>query len=109
MLEAVWPRPTINADYLLLVVAVLGTTISPYLFFWQASQEVEEMRAGRARLPLKDLKHGGDPEIRRIGIDTTIGMIFSNLIAYFIVLTTAATLNAQGVTNIQTAADAASA
>src|SRR5262245_54257371 len=60
-----WPRVSPSADYLMLVVAVLGTTISPYLFFWQASQEVEEMRRRHTRLPLKALKHGGDPELRR--------------------------------------------
>jgi NRAMP (natural resistance-associated macrophage protein)-like metal ion transporter len=104
------PQPSLNADYLLIVVAVFGTTISPYLFFWQASQEVEEMaQRQRPRAPLKRLKGGGSPERNRIAIDTTVGMIYSNLIAYFIVLTTAATLHAHGVTNIQTAADAANA
>jgi NRAMP (natural resistance-associated macrophage protein)-like metal ion transporter len=105
------PKPSLNYDYLLLVVAVLGTTISPYLFFWQAAQEVEEMtRRGRsARVPLKALKSGGSPELQRMAIDTSAGMILSNLIAYFIILTTAATLHAHGVTDIQTAADAANA
>ena len=86
-----------------------GTTISPYLFFWQASQEVEEMSQGKHRRPLKELSHGGHPEIDRIAIDTTVGMIFSNVIAFFIILTTAAVLNAGGVTNIQSAAQAAEA
>jgi Mn2+/Fe2+ NRAMP family transporter len=103
------PAVSFSTDYLLLVVAVLGTTISPYLFFWQASQEVEEMRRGRQSAPLKSLNRGGAPEMKRITLDTSIGMIFSNLIAYFIVLTTAATLNEHGVTDIQTAADAADA
>jgi NRAMP (natural resistance-associated macrophage protein)-like metal ion transporter len=104
------PPLKFDADYLLLVVAVLGTTISPYLFFWQASQEVEEMARGRRpRHPLKALKGRGSAELKRIGIDTTVGMIYSNLVAYFIVLTTAATLHANGVTNILTAADAANA
>src|ERR1700724_781111 len=58
LLAAIWPRPTINADYFLMVVAVLGTTISPYLFFWQASQEVEEMNQGRIRRPLRELAKG---------------------------------------------------
>ena len=103
--------PTFDAttDYLMMVVAVLGTTISPYLFFWQASQEVEEMARGRARRPLKDMARGGSPELERIAIDTSVGMIFSNVIAYFIVLTTAATLHAHKVTDIQSAADAATA
>ena len=102
------PAISFNADYLMIVVAVLGTTISPYLFFWQASQEVEEMHRGRRAGPLKQ-RAGGQREITRITRDTTIGMIFSNLVAYSIVLTTAVTLHAHGVTNIQTAADAANA
>src|ERR1700680_5080003 len=87
LLAAIWPRPPINADYFLMVVAVLGTTISPYLFFWQASQEVEEMNQGKVRRPLRELIRGGDPELHRIKIDTTAGMIFSNAIAFFIILT----------------------
>jgi Mn2+/Fe2+ NRAMP family transporter len=103
------PTISFNSTYLTLLVALLGTTISPYLFFWQASQEVEEMRKRARRRPLKDLNRGGDPEIQRMAVDTTVGMVFSNLIAYFIVLTTAATLHTSGITNIQTAADAANA
>jgi Mn2+/Fe2+ NRAMP family transporter len=87
---------------------LLGTTISPYLFFWQASQEVEEMHRGRRAKPLKR-REGGSCEISRIRRDTTIGMILSNVVAYSIVLTTAVTLHPHGVTNIQTAADAANA
>ena len=109
LLAAVWPKPTINTDYFLMVVAVLGTTISPYLFFWQASQEVEEMHQGRKDRPLRELSRGGDPEIGRIKIDTTVGMIFSNVIAFSIILTTAAVLNAHGVTNINSATQAAEA
>jgi NRAMP (natural resistance-associated macrophage protein)-like metal ion transporter len=103
------PSLQMNSNYLLMIVAVIGTTISPYLFFWQASQEVEEMARGRAREPLRNLRHGGNPELKKIVLDTSIGMIFSNAIAFFIVLTTAVTLNANGITNIQTAADAANA
>jgi NRAMP (natural resistance-associated macrophage protein)-like metal ion transporter len=104
------PKPTLTYDYLYLVIAVFGTTISPYLFFWQAAQEVEEMRRrDRPRQPLKALNRGGSPELSRIAVDTTVGMIYSNLIAYFIILTTAATLHAHGVTDIETAADAANA
>lgn len=109
LLSALWPKPTFNLDYFLMVVAVLGTTISPYLFFWQASQEVEEISQGKRRRPLKELPRGGHPEIDRIAVDTTVGMVFSNSIAFFIILTTAAVLNAGGVTNIQTAAQAAEA
>ena len=109
LLAAIWPRPTINANYFLMMVAVLGTTISPYLFFWQASQEVEEMNQGRSRRPLRDLTRGGLTELDRIKLDTTVGMIFSNAIAFFIILTTAAVLNAHGVTNINSATQAAEA
>jgi NRAMP (natural resistance-associated macrophage protein)-like metal ion transporter len=107
--RAVWPAAEINRDYLLMVVAVLGTTISPYLFFWQASQEVEEMNQNRPRRPLKELSRGGESEIKRIALDTTVGMVFSNVIAFFIILTTAAVLQASGVTNIRSAAQAAEA
>src|ERR1700685_2934355 len=63
LLAAIWPNPTINADYFLMVVAVLATTISPYLFFWQASQEVEEMNQGKVSPPLRELTRGGDTEV----------------------------------------------
>jgi NRAMP (natural resistance-associated macrophage protein)-like metal ion transporter len=109
LLAAVWPKPTINTDYFLMVVAVLGTTISPYLFFWQASQEVEEMNQGEKSPPLRERTRGGDRELDRIKIDTTAGMIFSNVIAFFIILTTAAVLNGNGVTNINSATEAAEA
>jgi Mn2+/Fe2+ NRAMP family transporter len=105
----IWPKPTINPEYFLMVVAVLGTTISPYLFFWQASQEVEEMHKGKTRRPLRELSRGGDPELDRIKIDTTVGMFLSNTIAFFIILTTASVLNAHGVTNINSATQAAEA
>jgi NRAMP (natural resistance-associated macrophage protein)-like metal ion transporter len=109
LLAAIWPHPTVNADYFLMVVAVLGTTISPYLFFWQASQEVEEMNQGKVRRPLRDLTRGGVTELDRITIDTTVGMMLSNVIAFSIILTTAAVLNAGGVTNINSATQAAEA
>jgi NRAMP (natural resistance-associated macrophage protein)-like metal ion transporter len=109
LVAALWPKPTLNLDYFLMVVAVLGTTISPYLFFWQASQEVEEMTQIKQRRPLRKLRRGGNPEITRIAVDTTVGMVFSNTIAFFIILTTAAVLNAGGITNIQTASQAAEA
>ena len=109
ILATIWPKPTINTDYFLMIVAVLGTTISPYLFFWQASQEVEEMKQGKIQRPLRDLSRGGHGEIDRIRIDTIVGMIFSNVIAFFIILTTAAVLNAGGITNINSATQAAEA
>jgi NRAMP (natural resistance-associated macrophage protein)-like metal ion transporter len=109
LLAAIWPKPTFNADYFLMVVAVLGTTISPYLFFWQASQEVEEMNQGKVHRPLRELTRGGYPELDRIKIDTIVGMIFSNAIAFFIILTTATVLNGHGITNISSATEAAEA
>ena len=109
LLAAIWPKPSLDPGYFLMLVAVLGTTISPYLFFWQAAQEVEEMNQKKIRRPLRELSRGGQSEIDRIAVDTTVGMIFSNGIAFFIILTTAAVLNANGVKDIHTAADAANA
>ncbi len=96
-------------DYITTTVAVFGTTISPYLFFWQASQEVEEMQAQPRARALKNTLAQAGAQLRRIKIDTSIGMAFSNLVAFFIVLTTAVTLNAHGITDIQTSAQAATA
>jgi Mn2+/Fe2+ NRAMP family transporter len=92
----------------MMVVAVLGTTISPYLFFWQASQEVEEMNCNESR-PLRARRRGGGSEMARIRADTTIGMLLSNLIAFFIILTTASVLHANGITKINSATEAAEA
>jgi NRAMP (natural resistance-associated macrophage protein)-like metal ion transporter len=109
LFAAIWPRPTITSDYFLMVVAVLGTTISPYLFFWQASQEVEEMSISKGNRPLRELSRGGGSELDRIRIDTIVGMILSNVIAVSIILTTAAVLHKNGVTNINSATQAAEA
>ncbi|MGJ4897591.1 MULTISPECIES: NRAMP family divalent metal transporter [unclassified Bradyrhizobium] len=109
LLAAVWPSFSTEANYLLTVVAVLGTTISPYLFFWQASQEVEEMNQGKVDRPLRELSKKDHPDLRRIRIDTTIGMIFSNAIAFFIIVTTATVLHAHGITKIDSATQAAEA
>ena len=89
----------------MLVAAIFGTTISPYLFFWQASQEAEE--AGLASAG--DAEPGPDWQVRRIRLDSWLGMLFSNVIAIFIIVTTAATLNVAGTTQINTAAQAAEA
>ena len=89
-------------------VAILGTTISPYLFFWQAAQEIEEERRTHSK-PLYVAPRAAGPEMKRIRQDTLIGMVFSNLIAIFIVFAAAATLHVQGVTTIQTASQAAEA
>ena len=109
VLSALIPTGKADSDYFLMIVALLGTTISPYLFFWQASQEVEELSRVKRRRPLRDMRRGGSPEIDRIRLDTVVGMVFSNTIAFFIIVTTASVLNANGVTNIQTAAQAAEA
>ena len=104
--EVLRPRLVLGHDMLLMVVAVFGTTISPYLFFWQAAQEMEGVQAagGAVQTPREVRAH-----LRRIKIDTVLGMTFSNLIAFFIILSTAATLHAAGVTDIQTSAQAAEA
>ena len=103
------PDFSLRSDYLLTLVAVFGTTISPYLFFWQASQEVEEQRAGPGEQPLRDAPAQAASHLRRIKFDTYIGMTFSNLVAFFIILTTAVTLHLHGITDIQTSAQAAEA
>lgn len=103
------PRLQFDKDYLFIIVAVLGTTISPYLFFWQASEVVEE-----EILSHRLAQRGGIPRIsrhflRNLRIDNALGMAFSNITAWFIIITTAAVLNAHGVTQINTASDAAKA
>jgi NRAMP (natural resistance-associated macrophage protein)-like metal ion transporter len=103
------PVLRVSPDYLTTVVAIFGTTISPYLFFWQASQECEDLRAVKADKRLRDHPDQAARHLARIKIDTYLGMAFSNLIAFFIMLTTAATLHAHGVTDIQTSAQAAEA
>src|SRR3954468_14338313 len=103
--------PTIQweRDYLTTFVAVLGTTISPYLFFWQASQEAEDVRTLPYRRILKRAPEQGEAALQRIGLDTFAGMGVSNLIAVAIIMTTAATLHAHNVTRIETSAQAAEA
>jgi NRAMP (natural resistance-associated macrophage protein)-like metal ion transporter len=102
------PRMEWSPDYLATLVAILGTTISPYLFFWQASQEVEEERA-HGRRTVSQRKGATDAELRRARTDVLAGMFFSNFVMYFIILTTAATLHAHGETRIATARQAAEA
>lgn len=103
------PPVRLTRDYLMLLVGVLGTTISPYLFFWQASQEVEEQRKVVGELPLRHQRVGAREHLRRIRIDTWFGMALSNAIAFSIMLTTAVTLHDAGTTSIQTSAQAAQA
>ena len=104
-----WPSISWKTEYLTTMVAVFGTTISPYLFFWQASQEIEEQQATPGALPLIRAPRQARANFRRIKVDTWIGMGFSNLVAFFIMLTTALTLHGNGITDIQTSAQAASA
>jgi len=103
------PQITFTPAYMTVVVAILGTTISPYLFFWQAEEEVEEVKERDNARPLERAPEQATTEFRRIRVDTWIGMGFSNAVALFIILTTAATLHAHGVTDIQTSAQAAEA
>jgi Mn2+/Fe2+ NRAMP family transporter len=108
LLGTFWPHVEFNRDYLLMFVAILGTTISPYLFFWQAAQNAEQdaliMRriVGRPRRAVQR-------ELRAAARDVNAGMLFSNLIMYFIILTAGSTLNPSGITNVQTAEQAAMA
>lgn len=103
------PAISFNAKYLTTLIALLGTTISPYLFFWQASQEVEELEAHSDEESLKLAPEQAAVQLNRIRLDTYFGMRFSNAIAFFIILTTAVTLHATGKNDIQTAAQAAEA
>jgi Mn2+/Fe2+ NRAMP family transporter len=107
-MRTVWPHLTFNADAAAVVVGVFGTTISPYLFFWQASEEVEDMQATMGA-PLVSDARAANIELRRIRWDTWSGMLYSDVTAYFIILATAVTLHVAGITNIETAAQAASA
>lgn len=105
----VMPKIQWTADYLTTAVAILGTTISPYLFFWQAEEEVEEVEEKEEAEPLRKAPRQAKGEFGRIRIDTYLGMALSNLVAMFIIITCATTLAAHGVTNIQTSAQAAEA
>jgi NRAMP (natural resistance-associated macrophage protein)-like metal ion transporter len=103
------PSVQLSSGFLTTLVAIFGTTISPYLFIWQSSQEAGDQRIDNAKRPLKiDLKKA-PAEFRRIRLDTLIGMAFSNLIALAIIITTAAVLHAHGVTDVQSSAQAAQA
>ncbi len=114
-----WPRialatfvPTITfrRDFLMNIVAVLGTTISPYLFFWQAGEEVEEqVAAGRLRQMGAGVPRVRSRDIREMRVDTAVGMVFSNLVMWFIILTTAATLHSNQMLSVDTADQAAQA
>ena len=105
----VLPHLEFSGAYLTVVVAVFGTTISPYLFFWQASEEVEEEKDDPDAKPLVKAPEQAPSQLARIQLDTLVGMGISNVIALFIILTTAATLNAHGIKDIQTSSQAAEA
>ncbi|QND64565.1 divalent metal cation transporter [Mesorhizobium loti] len=103
------PTFTSDAPFWTAVVAIFGTTISPYLFFWQASQEVEDMKAKPERDPLKGAPKQAQGAIERIRLDTYVGMAFSNIVALAIMITAGATLHVNGVTDIETTSQAAEA
>lgn len=107
--HTLWPEFQLNREFITLLIAVLGTTISPYLFFWQASQEVEEEEDDPEQKPLKQAPEQAKEQLERIKIDTYVGMAFSNLVAFFIMLATAATLHKNGIFQIESAAQAAEA
>jgi NRAMP (natural resistance-associated macrophage protein)-like metal ion transporter len=103
------PTFSLRTDYVVAIVAVLGTTITPYCFFWQSSQEAEDERIDPRAGPLITSPEQAPAQIARMRIDTYVGMGYSNLISFFIIVTTAATLHASGITDIQTSAQAAQA
>ena len=103
------PNFSLATDYVVTVVAVLGTTITPYCFFWQSSQEAQDERIDPAAHTLLAAPEEAPAEIGRMRFDTYIGMGYSNVISLFIIVGTAATLNAHGITDIQTSAQAAEA
>ena len=103
------PSFSFKTEYVVAIVAVLGTTITPYCFFWQSSQEAQDERIDPAAHTLIEAPGEAKAQIGRMRIDTYVGMGYSNLISLFIIITTAATLNAHGITDIQTSAQAAEA
>lgn len=109
LLRSFAPHIRLNVETATVVVAVFGTTISPYLFFWQTAEEVEDLSIHEAEHALKDHPEEARFELKRIGWDTYIGMAYANGIGFFVMLSTAVTLHAAGVTQIQTAAQAATA
>ena len=103
------PSVSFNRNYFTTLTAVLGTTISPYLFFWQASEEAEDVRNNRQEHALKRAPWQAEEQFSRIRVDTYAGMALSNGVALFIILTTAATLHAAGIRDVETSAQAAKA
>ena len=110
--QLAFPRLTLDRDTILMIAAVFGTTISPYLFFWQAAQEMEDLRTvsgGTSSVVLPHTQQVARQHMRRIRWDTYLGMGFSNAVAFFIILSAAVTLHGAGLTDIQTSAQAAEA
>jgi Mn2+/Fe2+ NRAMP family transporter len=107
--HTIMPNLSFGSEYITGVVAIFGTTISPYLFFWQASQEVEDQEAAPGERPLRSAPMQAQAQLSRVSVDTYLGMAVSNLVAFFIILTTAVTIHAHGAKNIATAAQAAAA
>lgn len=107
--DMVLPPVSYNSEYLTAVVAIVGTTISPYLFFWQSAQEVEDIKELPEREPLKDAPEQAHDADKRINLDTLVGMGFSTIIALAIMVTAAATLHEGGITRIESSAQAAEA
>ncbi len=107
--ETAMPTFHWEKDYATTIVAILGTTISPYLFFWQAAQEVEEIKRVSADKPLRIAPEQASRHLRRLRLDTAVGMGFSNFIAFFMIVATAATLHAKGIVHIETTSQAAQA
>ena len=105
----VLPSIHISRDFFAMLTAVLGTTISPYLFFWQASQEAEEVAVNKDEQPLRRRPDQAEDQLNRVRVDTYFGMGVSNVVAFFIILTTAATLHQAGVLDVETSAQAAKA
>jgi len=103
------PNFSMSTDYVVAVVAVLGTTITPYCFFWQSSEEAEEEQINPLAHPLIEAPQEAPAEISRMRFDTYVGMAYSNIISLFIIVSTAATLHEHGITDIQTSAQAAEA
>lgn len=109
LLGALLPRMTLDSAAVTAVVAVLGTTISPYLLFWQAAEEAEDQLGEPDPSPLRDRPQDAPAELRRIRLDTYLGMAFSNLVALAVIVAAGATLHSAGITTIASAADAAAA
>jgi Mn2+/Fe2+ NRAMP family transporter len=103
------PPLTFERSYLTTIVAIFGVALSPYLFFWQASQEVEDQRVKPKREPLVEAPEQAPAALERIGLDTCIGMAVANLVGLAIIITAGTTLHAEGVTEVQTSAQAAEA